>query len=784
MDINFCDNWYFQKEGNVEERCLSLPHDAMLSEERDPDCHNGENTGYFPGGVYRYRKTFDCPTENPDEEVSLFFEAVYQNCKVYVNGALARSHKYGFTEFEIPITDFLLKGKNEVLVIADNHLEPNCRWYSGSGIFRPVWLRVRKKEAPRWVHVVTKSLNPVVMEITCDRTDADIAVTDSEGKTILSGKPGVYEAPDASLWDIDHPVLYRVSAKNAFGEVSSAFGIRTIRWNTKEGFLVNGKRVLLRGGCIHHDNGILGACDFREASFRKVATLKKAGYNAIRAAHNPLSRTMLEACDTLGMYVMDECFDGWYTPKNYHDYARYFNECWKDDLTAMVEKDYNHPSVIIYSVGNEVSETASEKGGEVCGMLRDHVHSLDVTRPVTAGINVLLNVYTNMGLGVYKDTKEYKPEPLPPKKSGYKDKKTGSTFFNVMAQKLGKLMFHMSAGKKGDRALSYARPALDIVGLNYASSRFKEDLSKYPDCMMAATETMVTDLPYNWPYIEKCPAIIGDFVWAAWDYLGEAAVGDYMYYSYPGLPLLAGSGTIDSTGYITAEAYLEQVIWGLRKKPYICVAPLNHTYRVPKKSAWRFTNAVESWTWQGYEGMDAEVEVYSVGKYIRLYKNGEEVGRGELIDYRTKFKTPYYPGVLEAVSYDENDREIDRFSLATGGEETFLQAVSEEKFLKPSPQDIAYIDISFCDREGEVKPYLERPVEVRVRGDAVLAGFGSAVTKTDQTYQSGIFNTYRGRALLAVRGTGREGRAAIEIKSPGYETKELILPVRKGETSE
>ena len=538
---------------------VDLPHDAMLLEKRDGGCRNGVNSGYFPGGKYAYGKAFELDAAMLGKSVALHFEGVYQNCKVYVNGKLVGSHRYGYTAFDVNISDFVELGENNIRVEVDNSLEPNCRWYSGSGLYRPVHLLIREQNHISQVHMETVQIHPAKVRVDVKTTqDSDITVDIYEGKKrVASGKPGILEVPEAKLWSAEKPFLYTILVRTDTDERVIAFGIRKLEWNAEKGLTVNGQRVLLRGGCIHHDHGVLGACEFRDAEERRIRILKENGFNAVRIAHNPASQITLETCDKLGMYVLNETFDGWYIPRTYHDYARWFSEDWKQDVTAMVESARNHPSVILYSHGSQVSETATERGTEVCRELTDFIHSLDPTRPVTAGINVLLNVYANMGLGVYKDKGDYQPKPLP-RKGGYKEKKTGSAFFNAMAQKLGPLMFFMSRGRKGDKACLGAANSLDVLGLNYASSRYDEDVKKYPDRLMVGSETMVADLPYNWERVQKYPQLLGDFVWSAWDYLGEACIGDWTYHSYNGLPLLAGQGMIDITGKPLASMYVRR----------------------------------------------------------------------------------------------------------------------------------------------------------------------------------------------------------------------------------
>lgn len=764
--MNFCSGWSFCKEGSPS-ITVNLPHDAMLTEKRDFNCHNGKQSGYYPGGKYRYEKTFSLSEQDCEKDIGLFFEGVYQNSRVLLNGQDVGHHKYGYTEFYVPLNGAIRPGINTVTVLVDNSLEPNCRWYSGSGIYRPVHLVIRGRNAPKQLQIKTVSYDPPVISVLSDAQTIDIY--DGE-RLIVSGSPGNITIPDAQLWSAGDPNLYACVARTGEETLHAVFGIRKLSWDAQKGLQVNGQRVLLRGGCIHHDNGVLGACEFSDAAERRVRILKEAGYNALRIAHNPASRALLDACDKLGMYVMDEAFDGWYIPKNYHDYSRWFEQEWRKDLNAMVDKDFNHPSVIMYSIGNEVSETAFPKGVDTAGELTEYMHKLDASRPVTCGVNVLLNVCNRMGMGLYKDKGVYKAEPLPPKTKKSKERASGSAYFNMMAQKLGGLMFFMSGGKKGERASTPVAEKLDILGLNYAGSRFEPDLTKYPGRLMVASETMATDLPYNWPFVEKYPAVLGDFVWAAWDYLGEAGVGDWLYHSYKGLPLLAGSGTIDSTGVITAEAFFQQVVWGLRKKPYIGVQPLNHAGETPTKSSWRFTNALDSWNWHGFEGKKATVEVYARGSSVRLVCNGQEVGTKRLKDFRTSFACAYQPGTLEAIALDASGRELSRHSIRTGGTETVLRAVPDKTVLVADGQSLSYLPIEFTDLAGNLKPAVEQKVQIKVDGPVTLQGFGSARAKTDETYDQSTCHSYRGRVLAVLRSGTETGVATVTVTAKGFES--------------
>lgn len=776
MNIELTQDWKFCREGGSP-AFVNLPHDAMLGEMRDPACRNGVNSGYFPGGKYIYEKRFSLDAAVIGKSIDLHFEGVYQNCKVYMNGELVGAHRYGYTAFDVDISAAVHAGDNTLRVTVDNSLEPNCRWYSGSGIYRLVSLMIREKNHISVVHLETVDIRPARVRVDVTTTQPGEATVEFyDGRTLVaSGTPGILEIPEAKLWSSENPFLYTVLVKTDTDERILHFGIRTLGWRADTGLTVNGEQVLLRGGCIHHDHGVLGACEYPDAEERRIRILKENGFNAIRMAHNPASQITLDVCDRLGMYVMNETFDGWYTPKTYHDYSRWFEADWKSDITAMVESSRNHPCVIMYSIGNEVSETATPKGVDVCKKLTEFVHDLDNTRPVTAGVNVLLNVYANMGMGVYKDKGDYKPEPLP-SKNVYKEKTTGSAFFNAMTQKLGKLMFFMAAGNRGDQACKGAADCLDVLGLNYASSRYDPDAKKYPERMMVGAETMAADLSYNWERVKKYPQLVGDFVWAAWDYLGETCMG-WTYHSYKGLPLLANQGMIDITGKPLASMAFMQVVWGLRKEPFIGVRPLNHTKEAPCKGSWQFTDAIDSWNWPGFEGTKAVIEVYAPGERVRLLLNGRELGTKKLKNFKAVFRTSYAPGALAVEALDESGKVLSTFSLSSGNREIHIRAVPEKPVLKANGTDLCYLPVEFTDGTGKLLPAIEQQVELTVEGAVSLIGFGSALYKTNESFRQNHYRTYRGRVLAVLKAENKPGKAAVTIKSAGVEPVTIHLEV-------
>lgn len=450
--IDFNQAWTFCRVGEeTVKREVMIPHDAMISEKRTEDSAGGINTGWFEGYDYIYEKEFEIPDEYEKQEISFEFEGVYHNAEVYLNGEKAAYRPYGYTNFYIDADPYLKYGeKNQIRVIAHNADQPNSRWYSGAGIYRPVWMYVRPKQhiLRNKIRVRTLSVDPAVIEAEVN-TNAPgkvklEVVADAGSDVIIAAEIHTdgkltkqFEIPDAKLWSVNTPNLYRLrvtfaaeqeNGQNKYMETDQEeviFGIRTLKWDKETGITINGERVILRGACIHHDNGVLGACCYPDAEARKIRILKENGYNAIRSAHNPCSKALLEACDRQGMLVMDEFVDVWYIHKTEYDYVNYFKEWWKQDLKDMVEKDFNHPSVILYSIGNEVSETAQKKGIHLTKTMTEYLHRLDDSRPVSCGINIFFNFLSSIGFGVYSDKKAKKEAEQAEKTKGKKKKESG-----------------------------------------------------------------------------------------------------------------------------------------------------------------------------------------------------------------------------------------------------------------------------------------------------------------------------------------------------------------------
>lgn len=832
IDLN--QNWQFAKcceERRIE--TVSLPHDAMLHEKRSASCLNGKSTGYFPGGKYEYSKSFFVPDNWRGQSVLLEFEGVYQKASVYLNGQQIGWQPYGYTGFVLDLSEHLNYGvENTIIVIADNSSEPSTRWYSGSGIYRPVWLYVGNKTHIDidGMQVFTISAEPAVVRVKTMASGGIAQIRIEKDGAILASATGndvQIPIPDAKLWCADTPNLYNcVVELTAGGTVVDSqaiqFGICHRTWSTK-GLFINGVETKLRGACIHHDNGILGACEYPAAALRRAKILKDAGFNAIRMAHNPASKALLDACDQVGLYVMDEFTDMWYEHKNRFDYATYFEEWYERDLTAMVRKDISHPSVLMYSIGNEVTETAEPSGIAYADKMTQICHELDHTRPVTCGINMALNVMHFAGLGVYKPEPGdpiRPPEPKNPKAlailgkmmearkaqaSGQanvqsdsmnagtaalgmqadagakKDGKlVGSEYFNKMMVTMKE---QQQAVVKQDIAKVLSEDAfavLDIAGYNYAITRYDLDAQDYPDRISVGTETLPQKIYQNWQHVMACPYSVGDFIWTGWDYLGEAGVGAFCYDSigtkdkdYPFL--LAGSGIIDILGHHRPEVWLNRAVYGLTDAPYIGVEPVTHANENHIISAWRFSDAVHSWSWEGCEGWNAEIIVYCRAPWVELFQNGISLGKKQTSECQVKFETTYMPGSLIAISYDESGNELGRDALQTATGETQLQLVADKSMLNADGQDLCYLKIDLVGENGVVKASEDREVTITVEGAGILAGFGNAAPCTEEIYTDATHSTYYGRCMAVIRTTTDAGDIRISVSAPNCRTTQITI---------
>lgn len=773
-------------------KTVTLPHDAMLAEPRTALSAGGTNTGWYEGHDYEYRRTLTVPENELADTHILEFEGVYHNAEVWLNGQKAAFRPYGYTNFYVDCAPYLHAGENELRVIARNADQPNSRWYSGAGIYRPVqlWTARGAHITLNGVKIRTLSLDPAVVEVRVKTTapgTVRLTVDDLPAMQQESGGEAVFTLTldNARLWTPETPNLYTCRVSFADDEVTETFGVRKVEWGT-DGFLLNGKRHIIQGACIHHDNGLLGAVCDPDAVARKVRLLKENGYNAIRSAHNPCSKALLAECDRQGMLVMDEYIDHWYIHKTEHDYVDYFNDWWHQDLTDMVEKDYNHPCAVLYSTGNEVSETAQKRGIALTKEMTDFLHGLDDSRPVTCGVNIFFNFLSSIGFGVYSDEKAKKEAERAEKakqrgEKAAKKKAVGSQFFNNLAGLLGDEFMKRGATLHGcDVKTRDAFANMDIAGYNYGIYRYKHDLKKYPQRLILGSETFCNDAYKFRELAKQEPRLVGDFVWAGMDYLGEVMVGSWEYADYaetfdggPGW-VSAGSGRIDLTGKPLGEALYTRVALEADNGPYIAVCPVNHTGDRHSPSAWKMTNAMPSWSWTGCEGGKANVEVYARAARVELVLNGHTVGSKTLKnDCLARFSIPYESGTLEAVSYDAADHEIGRCKLQSAGSTTRLTLDAEEPTVKPG--HLCYIRLRYTDENGITKPLARGSIQVQVRG-GTLVGLGSACPFNKHSYLDSETDTYYGEALAIVR--MGDGEAMTIAASDGEYSAELTVPAQ------
>jgi hypothetical protein len=776
--------WSFRRGAAGDVAQVRLPHDAMIGERRGPESPGGADAGWFHGGNYEYETVWSAGVDD-GSFVGLRFEGVQGRSVVFVNDCeVGRIHN-GYAEVELPIRHAVQwEADNVIRVVVDNSHQPNSRWYSGAGLYRPVHvvLRPPTRFAADGVRMRTLSIGDGArIEVAFDVINpADRALTvrvelwDGATRVAMAAASGnatavSLEVAEPRLWSAESPHRYELISRledethTVLDERHDRVGLRTVEVDAKHGLRVNGETVLLRGACIHHDNGILGAATHRSADYRRIRILKEAGFNAVRSAHNPMSRHLLDACDELGMYVLDEFADHWFVKKTRHDRAGQFLETWRTDAASLIEKDRNRPSVIMYAIGNEIPETATPAGVELAKEITRYFHDLDPDRPVTVAVNIFLNVLVTLGASPYKS------KPTPDADEPHTSM-AGSTEANVMVNQIGRMMNLVSRLPRADKASRDAFGVVDVAGYNYGLARYRKDVKTYPHRVILGTETLPGDIARAWAAVQAHPAVIGDFVWAGWEYLGEAGVAVWVPGKRAGLSkpypyIISGPGLIDLTGRHDTALRLAQAAWGNLEAPAIAVRPVDRSGQPVVRSAWRSTDAVESWAWRGCEGRKAEVEVYSTDDEIELLLNGRSLGRrkaGRRRGFCTRFTTAYEPGELVAIGY-RNGVPVSRSALASTSGPLSLQLTSESDSL--IGDELAFVTVSIADTAGIVEMLADDQVTIDVQGAAELIGFGSAAPATEESFVTNTHTTYRGRALVVLRPTGVPGPVRVTAKS-------------------
>jgi len=781
--------WQFTHNGKTVN--VDLPHDWDIFEgPRSGKGATGTGGGWFEAGKGEYRKSFKTPG---GEVVKLHFEGVYQKAEVYVNGQKAGQHHYGYTPFTVDVTPFLklknskiekLKNElNEVVVKVDNSKQPNCRWYSGSGIYRHVWL-----ETMPALHIAENGVFVTTPEVSADKAKVQVEVTvQNEGLTpnpSRGGEGSSYSVNDVNvevilrdmagtaihklsqplgelakesetksvftfginnpkLWSPESPYLYTaevslstpLSPARGVGGEAVKFGVRTFSFDAERGFVLNGQKVLINGACVHHDDGVLGARAFDDAEIRKVRQMKEAGFNLIRTSHNPTTRAFLDACDSIGMLVIDEAFDGWRTQKNPYDYSTVIDSCFRQDIHAMVLRDRNHPSIISWSIGNEVIERKDIRVVYTARQMKKAIHEYDTTRPVTEAL-----------CAWDRDWEIYDPHA----------------------------------------------EVLDVVGYNYMIFKHASDHERDPKRVMWQTESYPRDAFRNWAVANDFPYVVGDIVWTGLDYLGESGIGRNYYkgeregesWIEGGQPEWHGApcGDVDITGWRKPISHYREMLWKTRNMPmyewkdgqtsstpieddglYMAVKEPNGYHGEIHTTMWSVWPTWESWTWPGWEGKAIEVEVYTKDPQVKLFLNDKLIDTKNIsqdTEFKAVFTVPYEAGTLRAQTCWGRIK-----TLRTAGKPARLRLTPDRTVMTADGQSLTFVTVEVLDKNGIPVPDAAIDCEAVVKGAGNLLAFASADMKDTEPYTSPRVKTWKGRALLVVRSTQKKGSVSVSIKS-------------------
>lgn len=738
----FNENWTLNNE------VVTLPRDEMLLTERKADSPTTDAQGFFGVGKYVYEKKIGVNAKH----AFLNFDGVYKNAHIYLNDEEKEFVPYGYVPFVVELGS--VKKDDVIKVECDNYDQPDSRWYSGAGIYRDVHLYTADGDFiyPNGIKIDTIDYKTglIHVEVKTNNGEAEIEILDGDNVVAKAkGNEVDIEINNAKLWDEYNPNLYTCVARLKDDEAQVKFGIRQIE-KRNDGLYVNGNKTLLKGGCIHHDNGLLGSATYAKSEYRRIKILKDAGFNAVRSSHNPTSEALLNACDELGIYVMDEMWDMWFHHKNKNDYATYWRDYHMSDIKRVVERDYNHPSVILYSIGNEVSEPAKQEGIEAVKRMVDYFHELDKNRFVTGGFNLMIIYSSSKGKGIYKEEGGMNQDSK--SMNGM-----NSTLFNIITSFIGSGMNKSANSKQADEICSPSLDLLDIAGYNYASGRYPLDEKLHPNRLIIGSETMPYDIGKNWKMVEEGNNLIGDFMWTAWDYLGENGIGAWNYssdgraFSKPYPWWLADTGAFDIIGTPNAEAARASATWHNTDKPLIYMQPINHDTKLTR-AAWRGTNGIPSYSFRHCVNRKAIVEVFFDCSKIDLYQNGKKIKSASVKENRAKFKINYIPGVLEAVAIDANGNEIARNKLVSAKDNINVVLRSEEDVVKQN--DIVYVNVTIEDEDGIVEANADRKIKIEVENGELLA-FGSANPRLTEDLHSGEFKTYYGRALAIIKANNR-----------------------------
>lgn len=767
-------------------RSLDVPHDWSIEDlppldASDPSATNrigpfdlsqssklsrgGADMGHFIGGTAWYRKHFTLAPDDAGKRVAVRFDGVYMNADFWINGHPLGNHPYGYTSFEFDLTPHLKPaGETNVLAVRVRNEGSNTRWYSGSGIYRHTWLTVTDPiHVPTWGVFVTTpeiSKDKAVVKITTEVRNASKARANVVVRTrILDATGKVLETTDSrlrlpanetrpleqtltvrspKLWSLDSPQLYSaeveiVAARKTVDAVSTRFGIRKIEVDAERGFRINGQMLKLMGGCIHHDNGPLGAAAIDRAEERRIELLKANGFNAIRTSHNPPSPALLDACDRLGMLVMEEAFDCWERAKKPQDYHLYFKE-WSDrDIASMVRRDRNHPSVVMWSIGNEIPEQFNTNGVRIQKRLREAVLSHDPTRLITQGV-------CNDGGQVTRN-------------------------WNTLS----------------DPAFTH----LDVGGYNYLPNRYEGDHARHPDRVIVGTESYPKDFFDYWSLVEKHSYIIGDFVWTAMDYFGESGLAHTTFgsgrtpYFLPWPWFNAWCGDLDICGFKKPQSFYRDVVWRRSQIEMMVHAPIPDGQR-ERVSAWGWPDETQSWNWPGQEGKPLQVAVYSRCESVRLELNGQVIGEKPVsaaTKLTARFDVPYAPGELKAIGLIQGKAVAEKI-LNTTGVPRQIRLIADRNNIRADRNDLSYVTVEIVDADGRRVPNADIPVRFSVTGAGELAAQGNGSPNTPASFRAPLRRTFEGRCLVILRPKGMPGSIQLKAEAEGLETSQITVTTR------
>ena len=758
------------------------PFSRMKSEGKDA-------TGWVVGGIGWYRKSFPALRLPQGGRAVLLFDGVYRNSELWVNGKEAGKHPYGYTAFYFDITDLLNEKAGNVLALKVSNTGQNSRWYSGSGIDRHVALiTTGRVSIPVWgvyvqpsgisaagatitvaVQLANHDSAAVTAKVLCNLLDeqGQVVATVSTDKHLAGKADGnaslVAKIANPKLWSPGAPNRYTAQVQVSCSGVvvdraTTPFGLREVKVDAENGLRLNGESYKLKGACVHHDNGPLGSAAIDRAEERRVELLKANGYNAIRCSHNPPSSVFLDACDRLGMMVIDESFDMWQKGKNPDDYHLDFKDWWKKDIDSMVLRDRNHPSVIMWSIGNEISERSDPDGVQIAKDLSSRVRELDSTRPVTMAV------------------------PF---------------FFDAR---------HPRPWSDTDAAYQF----LDVCGYNYTKDHYESDHQLHPSRVMMGTESFPVQVAENWELVNKHSYILGDFVWTGIDYIGESALGAAVLapekspfgppptapsgpdvaallqvtlpknttFAKPGFPwFLSYCGDIDLIGNKKAASYLRDVVWDRSPLEMAVVRPLPPG-RKQQLMLWGFYDELRSWAWPGNEDVMVTVRVYSKGEKVGLTLNGKniELAKAEFpAPFVTEFALPYAAGELKA-SAIVNGKAVEQV-LHTTGNPSQLALRADRTHIRASRNDLSYVMIELQDNAGNAIEDGVAEIHFSVKGQGELAAVGSANPHEMASYHLPHRRTFHGRCLAILRPTGEKGSITLEARGENLGSGAVTIDV-------